>query len=211
MAKPISKQAKQYLKDNSVTGKTLHEIAQHRDIREALVFGCGTDDLPIFLSRWYPQVQVTAYDIDNAKILQAAEKAREFSNNGSLTHTSQRPTSQFNVVLVNHVLHHGPEELSEEAISFIKPQGLIGVIDYDMKGYDRNRFFDCWGQILDEKKELAIIGHEEAHRIHTFFGLEECVKLMEEKDIKPVIYEGKITMQGPKLPVTSFYYIGQKD
>lgn len=206
----LTEDDRQFYIKNSVVGKMLNAISkQHNDV---LVFGCGTDLLPRFLRGFYPHTRVTAYDIDAAKIAKAKQRA-EISDgiDSLLVYTVQRPTKQFEVVLASHVLHHSPLELATEAVSFVKPGGLIGIADYDMKGCSYNDFFARWGKICDEENELEKIGLDEAHQLHTTFCLDNCKDLMHRIGVQHLDSQGKIaSMSGTNLPTLNFYYVGIK-
>lgn len=207
----IDKENRQFLLDISLTAKMLDYISKIQKHNNVLVFGCGTDSLPIFIRRFCPDTKVTAYDIDAAKIAKSKQQAASLGIDELLIHTYERPAVQFEVVLASHVLHHGPVELATEALSFVMPDGLIGIIDYDMKGYSKKDFLVRWGRIKDERTELEKIGHDESFRIHTSFSLDDCYKLMQTAGVMPLNYQGNLAgISGRNLPTIHFYYVGRK-
>ncbi len=194
----------------SPAAKMLNALSKiQKYAREILVFGCGTDPLPRYVEVFFPGALVTAYDIDPKKII-LAEKIAQRKRINNLLYTSQKPLKQFEIVLVSYVLHHNPEELGKEATSFITQEGLIGILDYDMKNLPRETFFRNWGKIPEERTELEKIGFNEAFRLHTTFGLEDCRNLMTKLDINYLDSQGRIKTLWNNFESTNFYFIGRK-
>ena len=93
-------------------------------------FGCGTGRYTSQLSGIFPSSIVTGYDIDKKRI----DEARRLYNAENLNYTSQKPEQRFDSVVSSAVIHEDPEALIPEMVSFVKPGGLAGIVDYDMKG-----------------------------------------------------------------------------
>lgn len=204
---------KSYLIRKTVCGKMLDVLSSYHAPKEILVFGCGTGGLAKLLRGWFGEARVTGYDIDELKIEKAIDKLGcDFDS--QLEFTTQRPCSgQFDTAVVGHVLHHGVKKLSDEVLNYVRLGGAIGVMDYDMVGMDRDDFFKRWGVLKDEQRELKKIGYDAAYKLHTSFGLDDCVRLMHERGIRRLGYQGKIEIIGRKrdfLPNMNFYYVGSK-
>ncbi len=204
--------------EKTIYGRMLGTIAQYQELTDVLVFGCGTDYLPVCIRALFPKSGVTAYDIDEEKIAKVQRISSHWGFKDRLMYTTQKPQRQFPVVIAKHVLHHGPQELTHELVDLVQPGGHVGVLDYDMKGLATGDFFQRWGKVVDEERELLKVGRDEAYRLHTTFGLEDCAVIMEQHGIRHVASLCKITSTDfgfPKLsddpPTLHFYYVGRKN
>ncbi|MBU1975938.1 MAG: class I SAM-dependent methyltransferase [Nanoarchaeota archaeon] len=211
------------------TFKRLDEL--RGNIGTALVFGCGNSGFTRLVQRAFLEANVVGYDIDEDKIDHCNGYARlgvdlraRFGRHiyrkenpihiklEGIQYTSERPDSKFDVVLALAVLHEMPEHLADDALSFLNKQGHMVVIDYDMKDMPWDDFFDCWGYSRAERAEEQSIGEQAAYDLHTQFGLEDCIAIMQQRNMRTVHAEPKIDSRyigGPK-PTQHFLYIGEK-
>ncbi|MFH1409154.1 MAG: hypothetical protein ABIH34_04565 [Nanoarchaeota archaeon] len=85
------------------------------------------------------------------------------------------------------ILHHDPWALSL-VHSMMEKDGIIGVLDYDMKGISEEEFrrlFSTDKELL----ELKRIGFEEAKQLHTSMGLDDCLKEAEKLGMETIHQE----------------------
>jgi hypothetical protein len=106
------------------------------------------------------------------------------------------------------VIHEDPEALIPEMVSFVKPGGLAGIVDYDMKGVEFSIFSRLWGSVeKNEIEETNFRGLEECFAIHTRMGLEDYLQFFEKLGLKTKFVERKVTFCSNTY---HFVYIGQK-
>ena len=213
--KVLTEQSKKDLAETCIPGKFLFEIEKIIPksseypfiLSKILVFGTGNGRLTSFTSNYFPLATVIGYDLDREKI-QSIENNRLPLDIAE--YTCKKPNPDFDIILAHAVLHHQPEKLTTEALSFL-PEGIIGVMDYDMAGLSREDFFSRWTNI-DEEAERTKFGDDKTYRLHTSFGLEECVNLMKSKGVSPVFTLGNLNSQSTKdkKPTKHFIYIGIK-
>ncbi len=123
--------------------------------------------------------------------------------------TSVKPAEKFDVVVSTAVFHENPEKILDEMFSLTNPGGLIGIIDYDMRGLPRAEFFNLWAG-LSEKQERIRLGDEEVYREHTSFGLSDCLRLIGER-ANPILVAGREQTKNWSRDGKSkyFMYVGQ--
>ena len=185
---------------------------------DILVFGCGMSPLPRLLTYQFPTLNVLGYDYNRDKIQNAIAYAERFQHlllqrNVEVlipSFTSQRPNREFDVVTAVSAVHENPEEMIREMVELTAPSGTIAVLDYDMKGMPADDFFSRWGLTYLERIELEAIGRQEAHRLHTSFGLEDCVSIMQKNHVKMRYTEGRTEAIFGEPPTLHFLYVGTR-
>ena len=180
---------------------------QARNNGNILFFGCGLSHLPLLTANRFSRMNVIGYDTNHEKI-EAMNMAP--LQNPRVNYTSNSPNSLFEIVIAHNVLHANPEQLTEEALSYLKHGGFIGILDYDMKGIGREDFFNRWGNSGEERKEQTVLGDDKTYEIHTRFDLQTCINISERRGIKTKIAKGKMTSVG-LVPTHHFIYIGRKE
>ena len=192
----------------TIPGYFLDELSTRAGVQRILVFGCGISYLPDLIAQYYREAQITAYDTNRAKI---ELNKKSILLQKRVHYTTDRPSEKFDTVIAHAVLHENPELLTRAAVEFLKQGGHIGVMDYDMKGMKKDEFFSKWGNQSQERAERRRLGDDESYRMHTSFGLAECVKLMDTQGIEEVFSLGSLTGgTGVIKTTTHFIYIGRK-
>jgi hypothetical protein len=190
---------------------------------DVLILGCGLSALPECIAYNFPLCTVTGYDLDTEKIAQQEGILQRHleavlrspfhpppsSLTGRVCFTAQRPAQQFSAVLSIAAFHEDPLAIVEETLHF--SQGLIGVLDYDMKGVPVDDFFQRWGFVRHEKRERAQLGDAESYQRHTRTGLDNCVNAFTARGVQTKVALGKLDATGVIgfLPTQHFLYVGR--
>jgi len=177
----------------TIPGKLIKELNK-QNLGSMLIFGCGESPLAELLSLCYQNVKITAYDVDKKKIQnRKSTNIIAYPNNiGEVNYVVEKPSQKFDAVIGLAVMHENPEEIADEIIGFMKQTGLVGIIDYDMKGISSEDFLLRWGHSVYERREKEKLGDELTHTLHTRFGLEDCIRIMQQRGINQLISEGNI-------------------
>ncbi len=178
--------------ESKIPGRLTKELNKY-GMGSVLIFGCGRSPFAEVFATCYPNAQITAYDADEMKIQDRKRYSNCFHNReNKVNYTSERPFQEFDTVIAFASMHENPEEIADEIVDFMRQGSSVGVLDYDMKGISREDFFVKWGHNMHEKRERADLGDKETHRLHTSFGLEDCVRIMQERSIIKFMAEGDI-------------------
>ncbi len=208
-----------------IPGLVLKELDNYDPINNALVFGSGDSFFPVMVNRYLGNTQVTAYDKNQEKIQSIKERSnaigaiiektssKRFDEYFDVIFTHTKPSFVFDFVFALAVLHENPNELIDEALSFLRLRGFIGVVDYDMKSMSYDEFYQRWGYIRIEQRERELLGDLESYRMHTSFGLDDCIQIMRNKGVDCLFSRAGLKSQNwsrAPLPTKHFVYLGKK-
>ena len=185
-------------------------ISAMQPLGKCLVFGCGHSHLPHIVACLWKDAQVTAYDTDHQKIAEKQHSMRQLHPwPRNLDYTAEQPAQKFDTVLATNVLHENPAQLIDESMTFLIAGGMIGVMDYDMKGMPREDFFQRWVTTFEEQ-ERKDLGDDRCYAMHTAFGLDDCITQMELRQVTMITANGGLQRERwPEKGTSHFIYAGR--
>ncbi len=204
---PDPEKQKKLFETLTIPGNLLASLSNGRSLGDTLVFGCGTSNLPSTIREHNPNTpNIVAYDHDPEKIA----KCKKLYKDNKVLYIDKKIPILYNTIIAHAVLHENPNAISKEINSMLSKGGHLGIIDYDMKGMKMDEFLIRWTG-FEEKEELKRLGNEACYRMHTKFGLDDCIKLLEKKGITQFLSHGKLpTMINPEESTKWFFYHGIK-
>jgi trans-aconitate methyltransferase len=147
-----------------------------------LDFGCGNGWFTNYLASRYEDIRIIGYDIpeslDYAKRL---FKKIGMPHTDSLTQLSS--IAPFDSATLTFVLHETDDPVLERVHGLLREGSYVCILDYELRGKDEQEFRNLFTAEL-EQEEINRLGIDEAYRIHTSKGIDECVNLGESIGFK---------------------------
>ncbi len=154
-----------------------------------LEFGCGKGNWAYQLGLLNKDKKIIGYDICENYIYTARHlRSRE---NVVFTHSMDvlaKSMSPFHSASLMFVYHEAENGVIESIHDLLLPEGILVVMDYNIKGISREKFADVF-TTDSEKKELKRYGAEQAFNIHTAKNLEDCMQEGELAGFKTIEHE----------------------
>ncbi|NPE26625.1 methyltransferase domain-containing protein [Methanococcoides sp. SA1] len=146
-----------------------------------LDYGCGDGLVTRYLNSIKPFCNVVGYE---------PFPKREFVGDMNMFSSEDEVLSsgKYDSVFSFFVLHEAGAGILEKMKYLCKEDGGVSVLDYNMKGVNKDYFLDVFSSDR-ELVELHEMGEERAWKVHTARGLEECVRDMKSLGLRDVSWE----------------------
>ncbi|MFH1648991.1 MAG: class I SAM-dependent methyltransferase [Candidatus Woesearchaeota archaeon] len=177
---------------------------------DILVYAIGYASIARFVGSIFKESNVTGFDIDSDVVAYHEGRWHGF---GSVQYTAKPPSGKFDVVFGLAALGAQPDVRAAEMVGFLKPGGIVGVLDYDMRGMDESDFLRRWGWQGPEKQELQELGPRKSWELHTVTSIGTVREIMAGLGIVELVAEGGLAQRWPpniKNPTIHLLYVGKK-
>jgi 2-polyprenyl-3-methyl-5-hydroxy-6-metoxy-1,4-benzoquinol methylase len=180
-------------------GAIFHEVRPYLS-GKTLDFGCGDGIFTNCLNDISPFSDIVGYDHCERVVKNALLR----KVNGNMTFSSSREIlipEKYDSVVSTFVSHENDSDIFLDMYDVLKKDGSLCVLDYNLKGVGREEFSRIFASDI-EVAEIESMGFNEAWRIHTAKGLDECVM-----DAERVGFE---TISSQVLGDNYFLWVGKK-